>query len=110
MQPVQRHQEWEINGEIERYHKLYTELHSRLALACSCFFFALVGSPFAVLQGRRQFLTSFALCFVPILVIYYPIVLVMMNLGKDNVFDPALGMWVGNAAMGLVAWLLLRRI
>lgn len=110
MQPEQKRQEWEINGEIERYHKLYTELHSRLALACSCFFFALVGSPFAVMQGRRQFLTSFALCFVPILLFYYPIVLVMMNLGKDNVFDPAVGMWLGNAAMGGVAWLLLRRI
>jgi lipopolysaccharide export system permease protein len=110
MEPAQRRQEWEINGQKERYNKLYTELHSRLALACSCFFFALVGSPFAVLQGRRQFLTSFALCFIPILVLYYPIVLVMMNLGKDNVFDPALGMWVGNAGMGVAAWLLLRRI
>jgi len=100
----------EIDNLTERYHKLYTEVHSRLALACSCFFFALVGSPFAVLQGRRQFLTSFALCFTPILIFYYPIVLVMMNLGKDNVFDPALGMWVGNAGMALTGWLLLRRI
>jgi lipopolysaccharide export system permease protein len=63
-----------------------------------------------VLQGRRQFLTSFALCFIPILVLYYPIVLVMMNLGKDAVVHPAFGMWLGNLGMGLVAWLLLKRV
>ncbi|MCY2964556.1 MAG: LptF/LptG family permease [Planctomycetota bacterium] len=98
------------NEATERYRKLYTEIHSRLALACSCFFFALVGSPFAVLQGRRQFLTSFALCFIPILIIYYPIVLVMMNLGKDAVIDPAIGMWIGNLGMGGAAWFLLKRV
>jgi len=97
----------ELNGQ---FHKFYTEIHMRLALGCSCFFFALVGSPFAVIQGRRQFLTSFALCFGPIVVLYYPIVLVMMNLGKDAVVDPAVGMWLANLGMGVVAWWLLRRV
>src|SRR5690606_1132547 len=80
----ERGYERRLGDAIERYNKLYTEIHSRLALACSCFFFALVGRPYAIQQGRRQFLTSFALCFVPILVVYYPIVLVTMTLGKDN--------------------------
>ena len=108
--PFQIAHDTRFNDLTERFHKLHTEIHSRLALACSCFFFALVGSPFAVLQGRRQFLTSFALCFIPILVLYYPIVLVMMNLGKDAVVHPAFGMWLGNLGMGLVAWLLLKRV
>lgn len=107
-QQDQQTRKW--NESTERFRKFYTEIHSRLALACSCFFFALVGSPFAVLQGRRQFLTSFALCFFPILVVYYPIVLVMMNLGKVAVIDPAIGMWVGNLGLGVAAWILLKRV
>jgi len=35
---------------------------------------------------------------------------VMMNLGKDAVVHPAFGMWLGNLGMGLVAWLLLKRV
>lgn len=53
-----------------KYHGQRTEVQLRFALACSCFFFVLVGSPFAVLQAQRQFLTNFFLCFVPILLIY----------------------------------------
>lgn len=108
--PVQQEHQRKYSELTERLNKLYTEIHSRLALACSCFFFALVGGPFAVIQGRRQFLTSFALCFIPILLFYYPVVLAMMNLGKDAVLDPAIGMWVGNLGMGGAAWYLLKRM
>lgn len=61
--------ERKLNENTERGQKLNTEIHSRIALACSCFCFALVGSPFAIQQGKRQFLTSFALCFLPILLL-----------------------------------------
>jgi len=43
-------------------------------------------------------------------VLYYPVVLVMMNLGKDAVVQPAFGMWLGNLEMGLVALWLLKRV
>ncbi len=45
------------------YHKLRTEYHSRYALACSCFFFVLLGSPFAILMAKNQASTSFHACF-----------------------------------------------
>jgi lipopolysaccharide export system permease protein len=60
--------------------KLHTEIHSRFALSSSCFFFALVGAPFAILQAKRQFLTSFFLCFGPILLLYYPVVFFGVNI------------------------------
>ncbi|MDA0590114.1 MAG: LptF/LptG family permease [Planctomycetota bacterium] len=81
-----------------------TELHNRFALSCSCFFFALVGGPFSIVQARRQFLTTFFLCFVPILLIYYPVVLLMMNLAKHGAVDPAWAMWTGNIILLLAAW------
>jgi len=103
---------WErsIEEAVERFNKNKTEIHSRLAMGCSCFFFALVGGPFAVWQGRRQFLTNFAICFGPILVVYYPILLVSMNLGKDAKVNPAYGMWIANAMLSLAAVFVLKRV
>ncbi len=95
---------------IERHQKLRTEIHSRVALSCSCFFFVLIGSPFAIVQARRQFLTNFALCFLPILLGYYPIVLLMMNLSRDGIIEPAWGMWVGNIGLLATAYVVLGKV
>src|SRR5579863_4582371 len=97
-------------NRTERSHKLSTEIHGRVALSCSCFFFVLIGSPFAIVQGKRQFLTNFALCFVPILLGYYPIVLLTMNLCRDGIINPVWGMWIGNACMLVTALLVLRKV
>jgi len=94
----------------ERHQKLRTEIHCRIALSCSCFFFVLIGSPFAIIQGRRQFLTNFAVCFVPILLVYYPIVLLTMNLCRDGVIEPAWAMWLGNGCLLVTAAVVLRKV
>ena len=92
-----------------RQRKLRTEVHSRYAFACSCFFFVLVGSPLAVLKAKSKFLTSFLYCFVPIVAGYYPLVLGLMAQAKRGSIDPAWGMWVGNAVLLVVGAFLLRR-
>lgn len=93
-----------------RVKRLETEVQSRFALACSCFFFTLLGGPFAILQARTQFLTSFLCCFVPIITGYYPLVLALMVQSKSGRVDPHWAMWVGNAVLGLVAAYVLRRV
>ena len=108
--PVLRVYEPRMNILMARYRKLDTEVHSRLALACSCFFFVLVGSPFSILQGKRQFLTNFFLCFVPILLFYYPIVLLTMNLAKNDDLNAAWGMWIGNGVLLLAGLYILRKV
>jgi lipopolysaccharide export system permease protein len=90
--------------------KLRTEVHSRFALGASCLFFALLGGPFAILKPRRQFLISFALCFLPILMGYYPIALLMMNLSKSGSVHPAWAMWLGNVLLLGAAAFVLRRV
>lgn len=99
----------QVDLEFKDLAKLNTALHGRYALSCSCFFFVLLGSPYAVIQARRQFLTSFAWCFFPIVVVYYPIVFLMMNLSKTGDLNPVWAMWVGNTLVMLVAWIVLRR-
>jgi lipopolysaccharide export system permease protein len=104
----ERGQEFDRN----EYRKLRTEIFSRFAMSLSCFFFVLVGGPFAILQGRRQFLTSFIMCFLPILLCYYPVALLMMNLCKAGTLDPSYAMWLGNLLLGLAGlhtlWKVLR--
>lgn len=92
---------------LARRHK--TELHNRFALSCSCLFFVLVGGPFSILQARRQFLTTFFICFAPILLIYYPVVLLMMNLARTGAVNPAWAMWLGNGLLLIFALITLRR-
>ena len=100
----------EALGLRERFHKLNTEIHSRYAMACSCFFFVLVGSPFSILQARRQFLTNFFLCFVPILLVYYPVVLLFVTLSKGAEVDPVWAMWIANGILLIVGGVILRKV
>ncbi|MFQ5733464.1 MAG: LptF/LptG family permease [Planctomycetaceae bacterium] len=89
--------------------KLRTEVHSRFVLSTSCFFFALVGAPFAVLQAKRQFLATFFICFLPMLLAYYPLALLTMNLSKSETVHPAVT-WAANVAMLIAGLVILRRV
>lgn len=93
-----------------RLRKLNTEIHSRYAMAGSCLFFALIGGPFAIYQAQRQFITAFIMCFMPILLIYYPLTFLMANLGKSGTVDPSLGMWIPNAVLAIAAIVMLRKV
>lgn len=100
---------------IRRLHreirKFRTELHSRRALSFSCLFFVWLGAPVAIWGARRDFLGNFWLCFAPILVVYYPVAIMCMNLGKEGkLIDPAYGMWSGNAILAAIGWMVLRKV
>ncbi len=104
------------NGDLLPMHqlglinRLGTEMHSRYAMACSCFFFVLIGCPFSILKAKNQFLTSFMICFVPILLIYYPLTIGMMNLSKTGTVNPAWAMWMGNLLLFVCACVVLRKV
>ena len=94
----------------EQRQKFHTEIHSRYALSCSCFFFALLGTPFAILYGKSQFLTSFLLCFTPIVGGYYPLMLGLMAQAKMGNLAPEWSMWLANALLLCGSWFALRRV
>jgi lipopolysaccharide export system permease protein len=89
---------------------LRTAMHSRFALSSSCLFFALLGAPFSIIREQRQFLTSFFVCFVPILLLYYPLALGMMNISKSGIVDPAWAMWLSNGIVLIAAAITLRKV
>ena len=90
--------------------KYRAEIHNRFSMSASCWFFAFLGGPFAMLQARRQFITSFIICFLPILVVYYPVMFLMMNLCKSGTLDPWWAMWVPNVIIGTAAFFVLRKV
>jgi lipopolysaccharide export system permease protein len=89
------------------------EMAMRPALAAGCFFFVLVGCPVGVWFSRSDFLSSFMTCFLPIVVVYYPLVLCGTGLAKDGKCDVVALVWAANAVMGVAGvvlfWRLLKR-
>jgi lipopolysaccharide export system permease protein len=79
-----------------------TEKYQRVALAFGGFFFVLLGAPVGILFARRDFLSAFISCFIPIIIIYYPLTLMGVNLGKEGIVHPVI-VFVGNLVVGALA-------
>jgi lipopolysaccharide export system permease protein len=87
----------------QRLNEYETEKQMRIALACGSFFFVLLGAPVGILFARGDFLSAFITCFVPIIVLYYPLTLLAVNLGKDGNLNPTIALWGGNTLLAILA-------
>ena len=88
------------NGQIV---KIQTEIQMRLSMAWGSFFFVLLGAPVGIIFARRDFLSAFISCFMPIILVYYPLMLFGMNLGKEGTVPP-MTVWSGNVVLLVAAW------
>jgi lipopolysaccharide export system permease protein len=93
----------------EQLCRLYTEPHRRWSAGFSCLCFVWVGAPMAIWLRNRDFLTSFFLCFLPILVVYYPLLMFGVN-GAKNGTIPTFSVWVGNVLLAVWGVFLLRKV
>lgn len=82
--------------------KYETEKQFRHALAFGSLFFVLLGAPVGIRFARRDFLSAFISCFMPIILLYYPLTLMGINLGKEGVVNPIITLWAGNCLLGLL--------
>jgi lipopolysaccharide export system permease protein len=85
------------------------EYSQRLALAFSCLVFALIGAPVGMLSNRADYLSSFVVCFLPTIIVYYPILLAGRGMAIDGKLPVALGAWLANIVVGLGALVLVFR-
>ena len=92
---------------------LETEMQMRPALAFGCVCFVLVGVPVGIWFSRADYLSSFVSCFLPVICVYYPLVLSGSNLAREGKFPILPAVWVANSVLFLTAtsmlWRLLRR-
>ena len=98
-----------LENKRARLFRLRTEPQRRWSAGFSCLCFVLVGAPAAILLRNRDFLTSFFLCFAPILIVYYPLWALALDASKSGWVHP-LWVWAGNVALVLCGVYLMRKV
>ncbi|NQU24937.1 MAG: YjgP/YjgQ family permease [Candidatus Nealsonbacteria bacterium] len=98
--------QWDNNAYDLRFvqgqlYRLQTEPHRRFSAGFSCLCFAFIGAPMAIRRRKSDFLTIFFLCFLPILTIYYPLLVYGVDAAKSGSIPPY-AVWTGNIL--LLAW------
>jgi lipopolysaccharide export system permease protein len=92
-----------------QYYRMLTEPPRRWANGFSCLCFTLVGAAMAIRMKNSDMLTSFALCFFPILIAYYPLLMFALDRAKAGEIDPHT-VWLANVFMVVWGLWLLRRV
>lgn len=98
-----------LRDETQRLHRLKTEPHRRWANGFSCLCFVFVGAPLAIRLRNADFLTSFFLCFLPILLLYYPLLALGVDRAKGGAMPPY-GVWLGNLILLAIGAWTMRRV
>ncbi len=89
--------------------RLRTELQRRWANGFSCLCFAFIGAPVAMRWRFDSFLAGFFVCFLPILVVYYPLLMFQEDLTTSGTLPPV-AFWMANLALVIPGFLLLRGV
>ena len=84
-----------------RLSRLHVVPHRRWANGFSCLAFAMIGIPIALRMRTSNYATTFGVCFLPILAIYYPLFMFGLNGAKVGELPPY-GAWLGNLACILI--------
>jgi lipopolysaccharide export system permease protein len=99
----------QIHNAQSRLHRLQTEPWRRWANGFSCLCFVMVGVPVAIRLRYSEFIASFFICFLPILIVYYPLLAVSVGQAKDGTLPP-IAVWLGNVVLAIVGIYLMRRV
>jgi lipopolysaccharide export system permease protein len=92
----------QANAVRQQLQLLDVELLMRPALSVGCLCFILVGCPVGIWFSRQDYLSSFITCFLPIVVIYYPLMLCGTGMARDGRYNPVLMVWGANLVVGAV--------
>ncbi len=98
------------NHLFREMQSLNVELQMRPAIAVGCLCFVLVGCPVGIWFSKSDYLSAFITCFLPIVFLYYPLLLCGINLTRSGRLHPALTIWICDIVMGMIALLLLRKL
>lgn len=95
--------------ERVRLYRLVIEPARRWSNGFSCLCFVLIGAPAGIILRNSDFLTSFFACFMPILLVYYPLLFLGVDQAKLGIL-PAWSVWTGNAILAVAGAWLIRRV
>jgi lipopolysaccharide export system permease protein len=104
--PTWNHCQLQLRDAEFQLYKLELVTWRRWANGFSCLFFVMVGAPLAVRLRNADVWTSFGLCFLPILLIYYPLLMYGLYRAKSGALPPY-SIWLGNGVLLLGgSWLI----
>jgi len=98
-----------IEFEQSQLSRILTEPPRRWANGFSCLCFVLIGAPMAIRLRNADVFTSFFACFLPILIVYYPLLIYGVDKAKDGDL-PNYCVWLGNGILALWGLWLTRRV
>ncbi|WDQ19260.1 LptF/LptG family permease [Rhodopirellula sp. P2] len=98
-----------LHASRHRLTRLQTEPWRRWAEGFTCFFFVLVGAPLAILAKTSDYWTTFGMCFLPTILVYYPLYLLGLDQAKAGDMPPY-GVWIGNVVLSGVGMILVARV
>lgn len=101
--------QWTLTNSRRQIARMRTEPPRRWANGFSCFFFVLVGAPVAVRLRNSDYLTSFFICFLPILLCYYPLLAFGVDQAKSGTLPPS-AVWLANLASAAAGAWQLRKV
>jgi lipopolysaccharide export system permease protein len=90
---------------VRQCNEFETEWWLRISMACGSLLFVVLGAPVGIMFARRDFLSAFITCFVPIITVYYPLMLFGVNLSKEGMLAPVWSLWIGNTILAVLAGL-----
>ena len=99
----------ETNSITGTLHKLHLESPRRISSGFSCLFFVWIGAPFAVWMKKNDVFASFFACFIPILILYYPLLMLGIEWGKSGT-TPPIFVWFCNIVIGVVGIWFMRQV
>jgi lipopolysaccharide export system permease protein len=94
-----RHGDW-----LRQCNSFETERELRNSMAVGSLLFVALGTPIGIFFARRDFLSAFMTCFVPIIIVYYPLMLGGVNWSKEGIMIPQVALWLGNVLLFVGAW------
>ncbi len=106
---AQNHLIEEVRYHSQRLYRLQAERPRRLSNACACICFTLIGIPVAIWIKSANVMSVFGLCFPPILLTYYPLLIVGEMMARQGIC-PQLAPWLADAALLGLGVVLLRRL
>jgi lipopolysaccharide export system permease protein len=87
----------------KRLSEYETEKQMRVAQSFGPVLFVILGAPVGILFAKRDFLSAFISCFLPIIGLYYPLMLLGANMGKEGSMNPTIALWSGNVLLAVLA-------
>lgn len=98
-----------IEHSENRLSRLHTEPWRRWAQGFSCLCFIVIGAPLAIIARTADYWTTFGICFLPTLVIYYALFMLGFDQAKAGTWPPY-SVWLGNLVLLAIGVTLMDRV